>query len=347
MAKPGNSSVKARLRKKDQTLASDKAAAHVKSSKRKRDVVDDVEVDNENIEPPPKKPRAEDHMPRQLRSRRTDSRVLRPANTAARPTQKHRTKQRKSSSPAAKTDVVDYDELPNSTTSDARVPSSPTSAQLARRGKQEDDKRKTELPARPTRRVAGAARSKKAEKTRDDPPFPVGLALRTEENGLPSANVGARDIEDEEEVTLLLTKPSKPSVTVVHTPIVEAMKVSAASTASKMNPFVEPAITSVTKSKGPENVGKSDEVSSQCSSATRLVQCYLEVKAKKSNKMPWLAATTPAKEDDGEDLSKKAPRDKIPEPEVATKTVKRKTTRTEVIHYVSVAYLPINLIYLG
>lgn len=265
VVKPGHSSVKAKLRKKNQTLASDKAAAHVKTSKRKRGAVDDLEADDENVEPPLKKPRSESSAQKPLRSRRTDSRILRPTNTAAaRATQKYRAKKEKASSPVSKADVVDYDELPNSTTSDARLPSSPTSSRLARRAKKQDEKRKMEPSNRITRRAAEAAKNEKAEITRDDMPPSRGLTPPVEGDGLPAADdLAVDDIEDEEEVTSLLTKPPKRSVTVVHTPVVEAMKASAASTALKMNPFVEPTITSACKVKSHEDVGRNNEVSTQ------------------------------------------------------------------------------------
>ena len=263
VVKPGHTSVKAKLRKKDQTLALDKAAAHVKTSKRKRGAMDNLGPDDESVEPPLKKLRADDPAPKPLRPRRTDSRNLRPSGpAAARATQRYRAKKEKATPPVVEANAVDYDELPNSTTSDARIPSSPTTSRFTRRAKKEDEKRKTEPPARTTRRAAEAAKEKKTEKTRDDPPLLHESTPLVEDDGPSTVDVHAVDeIEDEEEVTSLLTNPSKPSVTVVQTPVVKALKESAASTASKMNPFVEPTITSTSKAKSHQSVSKHMEVS--------------------------------------------------------------------------------------
>ncbi|KAH9841104.1 uncharacterized protein C8Q71DRAFT_439295 [Rhodofomes roseus] len=238
-------SVKAKLRKKAQPLVEDKKAAHVKTSKRKRAAVDedhdspDAGSAHDGAEPPAKKSRGDGGDTDQgstLRKRRTDSRVLRPNITAAsRTTQRYRAKKDKASSPPSNRDAFDYDELPGSVAaSDVRSHSSPT--QVARRSKKENGKSKVaDAPARRTRTTRATAKEDQSHVS--DTVVPGSEPGRVSTNDVP---VGADDLQDEEEVTNLLTKPSKPSVTVVERPVVEAMKASAISSAAANNPFVEP-----------------------------------------------------------------------------------------------------------
>ncbi|KZT66523.1 hypothetical protein DAEQUDRAFT_452942 [Daedalea quercina L-15889] len=288
--KPERTSVKAKLRKRDQALVEDKKAAHVKTSKRKRVAVAELEAENENAEPPVKKPRAErlSTKPSPLpRTRRTDSRILRPSTTAAaRATQRYRAKKDKTSSPVSQVVVVDYDELPgNGTNLDSRARSSPTTARASQRTKDETDKGKA--ANRPTRRMHPAAGDTKAkDSNKEDRPLLSDPAPFSDHDGFVSAGdvpLGVEDLRDEEEVTRLLAKPSKPSVTVVKTPVVEAMKASAASSALRMNPFVEPTMGADSSAKGTKVVVPQRKNGG--------------VSGTRSSKLPWLV--TPQADDRG------------------------------------------------
>ncbi|TFY62347.1 hypothetical protein EVJ58_g3922 [Rhodofomes roseus] len=275
-------SVKAKLRKKAQPLVEDKKAAHVKTSKRKRAVLDedhdppDAASAHDDAGPPPKKSRGDGGDTEQgstLRKRRTDSHVLRPNITAAsRTTQRYRAKKDKASSPPSNRDAFDYDELPGSVAaSDVRSHSSPT--QVARRSKKENGKSKVaDAPARRTRTTRATAKEDQSHVS--DTVVPGSEPGRVSTNDVP---VGADDLQDEEEVTNLLTKPSKPSVTVVERPVVEAMKASAISSAAANNPFVEPLTNAAHATQVTDGAGGKRKAGS--------------ASGKKSNKMPWLAVT--------------------------------------------------------